>query len=43
MQVAAMSGIESLEAVTQSRLRGGLTTADEAFHADLTARRMAAP
>src|SRR5881397_1877258 len=34
---------ESLEAVTQSRLRGGRTTADEAFHADLTARRMAAP
>jgi len=34
---------ESLEAVTQSRLRGGLTTADEAFHANLTARRMAAP
>jgi len=33
---------ESLKAVTQSRLRGGRTPADEAFHADLTARRRAA-
>jgi len=33
---------ESLKTVTQSRLRGGRTTADEAFHADLTAGRRAA-